>query len=77
MRGLIKGGTAPSISVLTMPVGFRPMGGIGGSGAGHHFAVDSLNAFGEIRVTADGDVRLGVGNIGWVDLITIRYSVTP
>lgn len=76
LRGLIRNGTVPA-TAFNMPVGFRPMGGIGGASSGHHFAVASNDAFGSVRVTADGDVRVGAGSSGWVDLATIRYSTTP
>ena len=76
LRGLIRAGPIPA-SAFTLPVGFRPTGGIGGASSGYHFPIASNDAFGLVRVTADGDVRIGQGSNGWVDLASIRYSVTP
>lgn len=61
IKGLVKSGTIGTVSVFTLPTGFRPALGL-------HFAAISNNAIGTLQVLADGSVMAVAGSNVWFSL---------
>jgi lysophospholipase L1-like esterase len=67
VQGVIGTGTATAGTVLfNLPAGFRPA-------ANRVFSVASNDAFGEVRVAANGDVTINAGASMWLSLDGIRF----
>lgn len=68
LKGLLKDGTTTKLTpFFNLPAGFRPA-------AQHIFAASSFEAYGEVRVEADGDVSFLVGSAGWICLDSISFK---
>ena len=66
LGGLIKGGTAPSIIVMTLPVGYRPARNL-------HVIVPSNNSISQIQIISNGQVQIQTGSTAWVALDGISF----
>jgi hypothetical protein len=69
LRGFIKSGTISNTAtgtVFTLPAGYRPLYEL-------VFPVASNDAFGEVIVVDNGDVRVNLGNAAWVSLATVSF----
>jgi hypothetical protein len=67
IKGQVKNGSALGATIFTLPSGYRPL-------EDNRFPITSNDAFGEIRVKADGSVICDVGSTTWVSLNGIRFS---
>lgn len=67
LRGAVKTGSLSS-AAFTLPVGYRPAGQ-------RYFAVVANNAFGAVRIDANGDVVPTAGDTTWVALDNISFVV--
>lgn len=68
LQGLIKSGTVgDGTPPFQLPVGYRPLYSI-------HMAIASNSLFGNIRISNDGNVRIQLGNNGWVSFDGIIFK---
>jgi len=69
LRGMVRSGTATVGTIIfTLPVGYRPA-------FEEIFAVVSDDAFGQIRVDVNGNVKIHTGTNAWISFSGISFSI--
>lgn len=79
LRGMVSGGTAPSVA-FTLPVGYRPPKRSVFGTLGDFIGTDGTGRPGRVDIDIDGTVVIQSGPVpgtGWITLETFWFSVTP
>lgn len=71
LRGLVYSTGTPSVAISNLPVGFRPPSG------NQIFACYSAAGAVRVDVTTAGDILYSTTPVAYLDLSTIRFSITP